>query len=139
LLISDKQNFHKVCDDIAIGPTLCGGLLLLIGTPVFSAVIYSFRRKLITIYPLCKHLFSLPPHRPCDNPEADNKISKQAARVVGYRGNTETCFSHLFSNKQLAFCDLSFSVRKGRRWEDNIKMDLQEVGWGHGLDSAGSG
>jgi hypothetical protein len=21
-----------------------------------------------------------------------------------------------------------------RRWEDNIKMDLQEVGWGHGLD-----
>jgi len=23
--------------------------------------------------------------------------------------------------------------------EDNIKMDLQEVGWGHGLDSSGSG
>jgi hypothetical protein len=21
-----------------------------------------------------------------------------------------------------------------RRWEDNIKMDIQEVGWGHGLD-----
>jgi hypothetical protein len=21
-----------------------------------------------------------------------------------------------------------------RRWVDNIKMDLQEVGWGHGLD-----
>jgi hypothetical protein len=21
-----------------------------------------------------------------------------------------------------------------RRWEDNIKMDLQEVGWEHGLD-----
>ena len=20
------------------------------------------------------------------------------------------------------------------RWEDNIKIDLQEVGWGHGLD-----
>jgi len=20
------------------------------------------------------------------------------------------------------------------RWEDNIKMDLEEVGWGHGLD-----
>jgi hypothetical protein len=20
------------------------------------------------------------------------------------------------------------------RWDDNIKMDLQEVGWGHGLD-----
>jgi hypothetical protein len=21
-----------------------------------------------------------------------------------------------------------------RRWEDNIKMDLQDVGWRHGLD-----
>jgi hypothetical protein len=29
--------------------------------------------------------------------------------------------------------------RPRRRWEDNIKMDLQEVGRGHGLDSAGSG
>jgi len=25
------------------------------------------------------------------------------------------------------------------RWENNIKMDLQEVGWGYGLDQAGSG
>jgi hypothetical protein len=25
------------------------------------------------------------------------------------------------------------------RWEDKIKMDLGEVGWGHGLDGAGSG
>jgi hypothetical protein len=24
-------------------------------------------------------------------------------------------------------------------WEDNIKMDVQEVGWGHGLNRAGSG
>jgi hypothetical protein len=24
--------------------------------------------------------------------------------------------------------------RPRRRWEDNIKMDPQEVGWGHGLD-----
>jgi hypothetical protein len=24
--------------------------------------------------------------------------------------------------------------RPRRKWEDNIKMDLQEVGWGHGLD-----
>jgi hypothetical protein len=23
--------------------------------------------------------------------------------------------------------------RPRRRWEDNIKMDLQEMGWGHGL------
>jgi hypothetical protein len=25
-------------------------------------------------------------------------------------------------------------VGAGHRWEDNIKMGLQEVGWGHGLD-----
>jgi hypothetical protein len=24
--------------------------------------------------------------------------------------------------------------RPRRRWEDNIKMDLQAMGWGHGLD-----
>jgi hypothetical protein len=24
--------------------------------------------------------------------------------------------------------------RPRRRWEDNIKMKFQEVGWGHGLD-----
>jgi hypothetical protein len=31
-------------------------------------------------------------------------------------------------------------VRPRRRWEDNIKMDLREVGWGgHGLDRSGSG
>jgi hypothetical protein len=26
--------------------------------------------------------------------------------------------------------------RPRRRWEDNIKMDLREVGWGHGLNLA---
>jgi hypothetical protein len=25
------------------------------------------------------------------------------------------------------------------RWEDNTKMDLREMGWGHGLDRSGSG
>ena len=29
--------------------------------------------------------------------------------------------------------------RPRRRWEDNIKMHLQEVGCGYGLDQAGSG
>jgi len=24
--------------------------------------------------------------------------------------------------------------RPSCRWEDNIKMDLREVGWGHGMD-----
>jgi len=26
------------------------------------------------------------------------------------------------------------SVRPRRRWEDNIKMDLQKVGWGWGMN-----
>jgi len=29
--------------------------------------------------------------------------------------------------------------RHRRKWEDNIKIDLQEVDEGHGLDSSGSG
>ena len=29
--------------------------------------------------------------------------------------------------------------RSRRRWEDNIKMDFQKVGWGYGLDRTGSG
>ena len=29
--------------------------------------------------------------------------------------------------------------RPKHRWEDNIKMDLREVGWEHGLDRSGSG
>ena len=29
--------------------------------------------------------------------------------------------------------------RPRRRWEDNIKMDLTEVGWEHELDRTGSG
>ena len=28
--------------------------------------------------------------------------------------------------------------RPRRRWEDNIKVDLQEMGWRHGLDWSGS-
>jgi hypothetical protein len=27
--------------------------------------------------------------------------------------------------------------RLRRRWEDNIKMDIKEVGWGYGLNWAG--
>jgi hypothetical protein len=29
--------------------------------------------------------------------------------------------------------------RPRRRWEDNIKMDLREARWGHGVDQSGSG
>jgi hypothetical protein len=29
--------------------------------------------------------------------------------------------------------------RPRRRWEDNIKMDFREVGWGNGLDKFGPG
>ena len=30
-------------------------------------------------------------------------------------------------------------ARPRRRWEDNIKMDLREVEWRHGVDLSGSG
>jgi len=29
--------------------------------------------------------------------------------------------------------------RPRRRWEDNIKVDLQKWDWGYGMDRAGSG
>jgi hypothetical protein len=29
--------------------------------------------------------------------------------------------------------------RPKRKWEDNIEMDLREVGWGHRVDRCGSG
>jgi hypothetical protein len=29
--------------------------------------------------------------------------------------------------------------RPRRRWEDGIRMDLEEIGWGCGVDSTGSG
>jgi len=28
--------------------------------------------------------------------------------------------------------------RPSRRWEDNIKMNIQEVEWGHGLNTSSS-
>jgi len=30
--------------------------------------------------------------------------------------------------------DLGAIIRPRRNWEDNIKIYLEEVGWGHGLD-----
>jgi hypothetical protein len=30
-------------------------------------------------------------------------------------------------------------LRSRLRWEDNIKLDLREVGWEHGVDGSGSG
>jgi hypothetical protein len=29
--------------------------------------------------------------------------------------------------------------RRKRRWEDGLKMELREIGWGGGMDSPGSG
>jgi hypothetical protein len=29
--------------------------------------------------------------------------------------------------------------RQKRRWEDGIKTDLRDIGWGRGVDSPGSG
>jgi hypothetical protein len=30
-------------------------------------------------------------------------------------------------------------LRPRRRWEDGVKMDFREIGWGCGVDSPGSG
>ena len=47
------------------------------------------------------------------------------------RGVCKVYVRHSDGNKQLG--------RHKSRWEDNIKMDLQEVEWGgHGLDLSGS-
>jgi hypothetical protein len=35
------------------------------------------------------------------------------------------------------FCRVKNKGRPRRRWEGNIKMDIQEVGWGHELDGSG--
>jgi hypothetical protein len=29
--------------------------------------------------------------------------------------------------------------RARRRWEDGIRVDVREIGWGYGVDSVGSG
>ena len=52
-----------------------------------------------------------------------------------YRGGEERCIQG-FGVKTWGRRTLG---RPRRRWEDNIKMDLREVGWGHRLDSSGSG
>jgi len=45
--------------------------------------------------------------------------------------------SHYYVIKLHSYIQLQGKRPLGRprhRWEDNIKMDLQEVGWGEGMD-----
>jgi len=70
-----------------------------------------------------------------NNPEPKAKYKRFAQHFV---------FRHFFpkiQNEILTPCILvgrpevkKTLGRPGRRWEDNIKMDLQEVRWGQGLD-----
>ena len=46
---------------------------------------------------------------------------------MGERRRTNRIFVGKLEGKRLL-------GRPRRRWEDKIKMDLQEVGWTHGLD-----
>ena len=68
------------------------------------------------------------------------------ARTPQYTYNALTKPAQRFSNYKMILKRGAYRILVGRleemrplgrpkrRWEDNIKMDLQEVGWGHGLD-----
>jgi hypothetical protein len=54
------------------------------------------------------------------------KWAVHIARVGERRGTYTVLAEKPGGKRQLERCR--------HRWEDNIKMDIQEVGWGHGLD-----
>jgi hypothetical protein len=59
-----------------------------------------------------------------------------AGQVATVWGGGRTCAYRIFVGRPEGRRPLG---RSTRRWEDNIKTDLHEVGWGHGLDLSGSG
>ena len=50
-----------------------------------------------------------------------------------------TLFAVCAHNHTASWSYLLWLSKWRQRWEDNIKMDLKEVGWEHGLDWSGSG
>jgi hypothetical protein len=54
--------------------------------------------------------------------------------------NTVKYGIHVLFYYSTIISSVTFRGRLRHRWEDNIKMDLMEIGfWGLGLDSFGSG
>jgi hypothetical protein len=72
------------------------------------------------------------------SPDISRVIKSRRMRWVGHVGRT--------GDRRVAY-RISVGKPEGRRplgrprrrWEDNIKMDLREVGWGHRLDKSGLG
>jgi hypothetical protein len=50
----------------------------------------------------------------------------EVGRTYGTHGRGEKCVQ-------------GFGVKARGKWEDGIKMDLREIGWGGGVDLSGSG
>jgi hypothetical protein len=59
------------------------------------------------------------------------RLTGHVARVVERRGAYRVLVGKPDGRRQFE------SSR--HRWEDNVKIDLRELGWGHGLDRCGSG
>jgi len=75
------------------------------------------------------------------NEELDDLDSSNIIRVIKWRRMRWTGhIAHMGENR--GACRVLVRKDEGKRplgrprcrWEDNIKMDLQEVGWGYGLD-----
>ena len=69
---------------------------------------------------------------------ADNDMSFRQRADIEFLVKEEIPAAEIHQRLQRAYgsvCMGASSVRRPmRRWEDNIKVDLQEVVWGHGLD-----
>jgi hypothetical protein len=60
----------------------------------------------------------------------------EMGRTCGTYGGEKRCIQDFLVGKAEGRRPLE---RPRRRWEDNIKMNLREVGLGHGLNRSGSG
>ena len=54
----------------------------------------------------------------------------RVARIVDSRGVYRILVAKIEERMPLG--------RPRHRWEDNIKTNIEEIGWGHGLDRSGS-
>jgi hypothetical protein len=109
---------------------------------VISAVCAAFSaRCILFIFIIIIIIVLLKVMKVCDLYSSSNIIRVIKARKMRWAGHVVRVA------ERRGGCKVSVGKPEGkrplgilrRRWEDNIKMDLQEVGiWGHGLDRAGS-
>jgi hypothetical protein len=80
------------------------------------------------------------------NEELDNLYSSQNIRAIKSRRMKWAGHVARMAERKV-LCRVLVGKPEGKRqlgrpssnWEDNTKRDLQEVGWGYGLDRSGSG